>query len=76
MPVFEITNDQIRKVQETSFDRAGLKERQDVQRLLRTNFDAIAPDTLIIAEELGEWEDSHRRIDLLGGRSRGQPRGR
>ena len=28
--------------------------------------EVIAPDTLVIAEEFGEWEDSRRRIDLLG----------
>ena len=26
----------------------------------------IAPETLVISEEFGEWEDSRRRIDLLG----------
>jgi hypothetical protein len=26
----------------------------------------ISPDTLVIAEEFGEWEESRRRIDLLG----------
>ena len=26
----------------------------------------ISPETLVIAEEFGEWEDSKRRIDLLG----------
>jgi hypothetical protein len=26
----------------------------------------IAPDTLVIAEEFGEWDESRRRIDLLG----------
>jgi RecB family endonuclease NucS len=36
------------------------------QRLLRKQVDIIAPETLIVAEEFGEWEDSKRRIDLLG----------
>jgi hypothetical protein len=26
----------------------------------------VAPDVLVISEEFGEWEDSKRRIDLLG----------
>jgi RecB family endonuclease NucS len=26
----------------------------------------VSPDTIVIAEEFGEWEDSRRRIDLLG----------
>jgi hypothetical protein len=30
------------------------------------NIQAISPNTLIIAEEFCEWDDSNRRIDLLG----------
>ena len=44
---------------------AGLHERRDLQRLLRENVEVIAPETLVIAEEFGDWEDSRRRIDLL-----------
>jgi hypothetical protein len=51
---------------ETSFSAAGIRERDDLQRLLRTQIEVIAPDTLVITEEFGEWEDSRRRIDLLG----------
>ena len=42
-----------------------MQERRDLQRLLRENVEVIAPDTLVIAEEFGDWEDSRRRIDLL-----------
>lgn len=28
--------------------------------------EVISPDTLVISEEFGEWEESKRRIDLLG----------
>lgn len=66
MPIYEITTDQIRKIAETSFSEAGIKERADLQRLLRSQIEIISPETLIIAEEFGEWEDSKRRIDLLG----------
>jgi len=66
MAIYEITADQIRKIPETTYSLAGLRERYDLQRLLRSQFDVISPDTLIIAEEFGEWEASHRRIDLLG----------
>jgi hypothetical protein len=66
MAIYEVTADQIRKIPETTFSLAGLRERYDLQRLLRPQFDVISPDTLIIAEEFGEWEASHRRIDLLG----------
>jgi len=66
MAIYEITAEQIRKIPETTFSLAGLRERYDLQRLLRSQFDIISPDTLIIAEEFGDWDTGHRRIDLLG----------
>jgi hypothetical protein len=64
--IFEITKDSIRRIEETDFSSAGIRERADLQRLLRTQIDVVSPDTLVLAEEFGEWEDSKRRIDLLG----------
>ncbi|MGA8351453.1 MAG: hypothetical protein WB773_26925 [Isosphaeraceae bacterium] len=49
MAIYEITADQIRKIPETTFSLAGLRERYDLQRLLRLHFDVISTDTLIIA---------------------------
>ncbi|MBI5945904.1 MAG: hypothetical protein HY864_16205 [Chloroflexi bacterium] len=66
MPIFELTKDELRKIEETSFSAAKVKERADLQRLLQNQIEIISPDTLIITEEFGEWEDSRRRIDLLG----------
>ena len=66
MAIYEITSDQIRPVTETTFSTAGVRERADLQRLLREQIQIVSPDTLIIAEEFGDWEDSRRRIDLLG----------
>jgi hypothetical protein len=66
MPLFEIGDDRIRRIEQTSFGGAGLKERTDLQRLLRDQVEIIASDVLVIAEEFGEWTDSRRRIDLLG----------
>lgn len=66
MAIYEISSDQFRKIEETSFGEAGLRERQDLQRLLRGQPEIISPDTLIISEEFSQWEDSNRRIDLLG----------
>lgn len=65
MPIFELTTDKLRRIQETSFSVAKIREREDLQRLLRDQIEIISPNTLIIAEEFGEWEDSRRRIDLL-----------
>src|SRR4051794_35198007 len=66
MPIYEITQSAIRKLGETTFSAAGVRERADLQRLLRSNIEVISPDTLVISEEFGDWEDSRRRIDLLG----------
>ena len=66
MPIYELNSDHIVKINETSFGQAGLDERKDLQRLLKNQIEVIAPDTLVISEEFGEWEDSRRRIDLLG----------
>jgi hypothetical protein len=61
MAIYEITADQIRKIPETTFSLAGLRERYDLQRLLRSQFDVISPDTLIIAEGVGKRDSSHCR---------------
>lgn len=66
MPIYEMMPDNLRKIEETSFGMAGVRERGDLQRLLRTQIDVIAPEVLIITEEFGEWDESTRRIDLLG----------
>jgi hypothetical protein len=66
MAIYEITKQVIKPLLETRFCDAGISERGDLQRLLRGDIKIISPDTLVIAEEFGEWEDSRRRIDLLG----------
>jgi hypothetical protein len=43
----------------------GLRERADLQRLLRDDIAVLGDDLLVIGEEFGEWEDARRRIDLL-----------
>ena len=66
MPIYRIENDNITPLERTTFAEQGLRERSNLQGLLKTHIDVIAPDTLVVAEEFGEWEDSRRRIDLLG----------
>jgi len=66
MALYEVTSDNLTRIVQTTFDRVGLRERTDLQRLLQKQIDVILPDTLIITEEFGEWEESKRRIDLLG----------
>jgi hypothetical protein len=66
MSLYEVTSDNLAKISQTTFDQAGLRERADLQRFLKKQIDVILLDTLVIGEEFGEWEDSKRRIDLLG----------
>ena len=68
MPIYRIDNKKIIRIERTTFAQQGLRERNDLQALLKSQIDVISPDTLIVAEEFGEWEDSRRRIDLLGDR--------
>jgi hypothetical protein len=66
MPIFEMTHDRLVELHPTAFASQGLRERADLQRLLRDQVEIIAPDVLVVSEEFGGWEDSKRRIDLLG----------
>lgn len=65
MPLYEITSDAFRPLDEASFADLKLRERDDLQRLLRTQIDVLGDDLHVLTEEFGDWEDSRRRIDLL-----------
>ncbi len=66
MALYEVNPENLSRITQTTFDQVNLRERTDLQRLLKKQIDVILPDTLVIAEEFGEWEESKRRIDLLG----------
>jgi len=65
MALYLLNESNIESVPATDFCFEGIKERQDLQRLLKRQIEIIDPDLMVVAEEFGEWEDSHRRIDLL-----------
>ena len=65
MPLYEIGPDAMTEVGSTSFEAAKLKERSDLQRLLREKIEVIVPDSMVLAEEFSDWDDSRRSIDLL-----------
>ncbi|GLT19448.1 hypothetical protein GCM10007938_32300 [Vibrio zhanjiangensis] len=65
MAIYELASDTLIRIESTSFEAERLRERQDIQRLLRTNIGAILEDSLVIAEEYGHFVDSNRRVDLL-----------
>ena len=54
------------EVAPTSFGQQGVLERSDLQRMLRDRPEVLEDGLLIISEEFGNWQDSNRRIDLLG----------
>jgi len=64
MAIYEITKESLLALPTTTFSAQDFRERYDLQRLLRAHIEAIAPDTYVLAEEYGEWEDAKRRIDL------------
>ena len=65
MPLYEMTSDAFRPLSQASFADLKVRERDDLQRLLRTQIDVLGDDLYVITEEFGDWDDSRRRIDLL-----------
>ena len=65
MPIYELRDDRIHSIPRTHFASEGIKERDDLQRLLRDQPDLIDEGLMVLAEEFGDWTDSSRRIDLL-----------
>jgi hypothetical protein len=65
MPLYQITKNSLDKIEQTTFADRGIKERTDLQRLLKSHIEVIADDVMVIAEEFGDWEGSNRRVDLL-----------
>jgi hypothetical protein len=63
--LYELTREHLSRVDVQTFSAAGVRERADLQRLLRANVEVISPNTMVVAEEFGEFEGSRRRIDLL-----------
>ena len=66
MAIYQLTGEGLQSIDRVSFSEAGFKEREHLQQLLKQQIEVITPDTLVISEEFGNWEDSRRRIDLLG----------
>lgn len=65
MAIYKLSGDELILLDATSFEREGIRERRDLQRLLRSKIGCLVPDTLLIAEEFGDWDEGRRRIDLL-----------
>ena len=65
MPLYEMTSSEFRPISKASFAALQVRERDDLQRLLRTQIEVLGDELYVLTEEFGDWEDSRRRIDLL-----------
>ncbi len=72
MALCRIQGNSLTQIPATQYALEDLKERADLQALLRDHPEAIELGLFVIAEEYGEWEESRRRIDLLALDSEGQ----
>lgn len=63
--LYAIDGSKLVRQEVATFGALNLRERSDLQRLLREHPEALDDDLMILSEEFGEWEDSRRRIDLL-----------
>lgn len=65
MSLYEMGPNSFRPIAQASFAELQVRERGDLQRLLRTQIEVLGDDLYVLTEEFGDWEDSRRRIDLL-----------
>jgi hypothetical protein len=65
MPLYEVLRSRLAEVPKTTLTASGLKERADIQRLLREQIGVLGPGLLVISEEFSSWSEGARRIDLL-----------
>lgn len=64
-PIFELDQNSVTVISRTTFSKNQIRERQDHEHLLRDQIQVIHENLMVLAEEYGEWEESHRRIDFL-----------
>jgi hypothetical protein len=66
MALYRLTYEKLEQLARTSFELEGIRERTDLQRIIRDQPDVLEEGLFIISEEFSNWEDSYLRIDLLG----------
>lgn len=65
MPLYEMTTNSFRALSGTTFVTMKVRERDDLQRLLRSQIEVLGDQLYVLTEEFGDWDESRRRIDLL-----------
>ena len=58
MPLFEMTRENLAECRPVTFAHLKIKERADLQHVLRDHIEVLGSDLRVIAEEYGNWEDS------------------
>jgi len=66
LSIYKLSENGIEEVPTTTFQLNGILERNHLQNYLRDNIEFISENTLVISEEFSYWDESRRRIDLLG----------
>ncbi|MBE9176761.1 hypothetical protein IQ225_18185 [Synechocystis salina LEGE 06155] len=65
MAIYSFNNNELQKVNSTTFSSEKILERQHLQSAIKQQIDVVSPNCLVISEEFAEWSGSQRRIDLL-----------
>lgn len=63
--LYDMTSGSLTAVTKTSFQAEKVLERTHLQAAVRDHISVLGDDLLVIAEEFGDFEATHRRIDLL-----------
>lgn len=58
MSLYEIDESGLARREQASLADLGLREREDLQRLIRNDISVLDDDLLVVAEEFG-WTDRH-----------------
>jgi hypothetical protein len=65
MGLFDMTDGSLTPVEPTTFSDEGVLERTHLKAAVRDNIGLLGDDLLVVSEEFGNFQDAHRRIDLL-----------
>ena len=58
MAIYRITDGKkLEQIPETSFETEGIRERDDLQRMLSDQPDVLEEGLFILADEYGDWEE-------------------
>ena len=55
MPLYKLGEAALTPVEQPPMANLKIRERQDLQRLLKNQIDVISPGTLVISEEYSGW---------------------